>query len=151
MCFAQNRKDRDPWGLRATTQLDNVLSWYNCSNLLQRYTVRISMDARNTLDIFLVRDAEKKVTKWDDVWYLGGYFEIYYFRFFRNITNFNRTYLWGLEEFDKKKPHFWTFQVELFPMVCRSFKTNNFRESYSSSKMWKFRLKVVNYSWHSGA
>ena len=70
---------------------------------------------------------------------------------FPNIAKFNTLYLRSEKEFDNKKPHFRTFQIETFPTRHRSVNKNNFEESYDTSKFTKFRKKVVDYSRHSGA
>ena len=69
---------------------------------------------------------------------------------FQNIDKFNTLYLRSKKEFDNKKPHFRTFQIEIFPTRHFSVDKNNFEESYDTSKFTNFRKKVVNYSWHSG-
>ena len=43
------------------------------------------------------------------------------------ITTFKTLYLGTPEELDKKKLHFWTFQLEFFPTPCRSFEMDSKR------------------------
>ena len=79
------------------------------------------------------------------MFHIRGVVKVDFLRIFQNSTNFNVPYLRAPEELDKKKPHFRTFQEQLFPTPCWSTSTDVSRKSYSRLKTVTKCKKSIRY------